>query len=116
RMLAAAHFSASRCRQAPAPAPAQLACARASVSSAAQRGAGLEGGATVAQRANVCERPSRNGGRHERIGGRGVEANHAFEGKMPVRFAPSISAKTAQLVGASKRMIMLPYQSLNSAD
>ncbi|MET3594641.1 hypothetical protein ABID26_004049 [Mesorhizobium shonense] len=80
----------------------------------AQGGAGPEGGVGIMQRANG-ERPSRDGGgRGGGVGSRGIEANHAFEGKMPVRFAPSILAKNAQLVGVTKRMIMLPYQSFSS--
>ncbi|WP_245442292.1 hypothetical protein [Mesorhizobium hawassense] len=35
-----------------------------------------------------------------------------FEGKAPVRFVPRFSRQNAQLVGATKRMIMLPYQSV----
>ncbi|WP_292412994.1 hypothetical protein, partial [Mesorhizobium sp.] len=77
----------------------------------AQGGAGLEGGVGVAGRTAGSERPDRNDRRRGGTGGRGIEANHAFEGKAAVRFPPSISRQNAQPVEATKRMIMLPYRS-----
>lgn len=38
-----------------------------------------------------------------------------LEGKAAVRFVPSFSHQNAQLVGATKRMIMLPYQLFSCA-
>lgn len=92
RILGAAgepHAGGGAANRQPLPPSAGPGCLRAGERvEGTQGGAGPEGGVAVTRRAGACDRPRGNGGRRRGAGGRGIEANHNLESKVPVRFSP----------------------------
>jgi hypothetical protein len=104
-MLAAAHFSASRWRQA----PAQAGCARASVSRAPKAAPAWKAASASLGAPALASAQAGTAGDAAGLAVAGSRRIMCLEGKVVVRFVPRFSAENAQLVGTTKRMIRLHY-------